>query len=238
MSHFTVTVVVPKDRVGKEDYLDRVLAPYDENMEVPAVKTYLDDDDLKDMAEYYKLDVNDLDALAAKLESWSGPGGRDEQGLYSLSTRNPESKWDWWEVGGRWTGYFKVKPGVLVTVGRPGVGHNQPKPGYADIVTKGGVDWEGMAYDAANEARTYFQQCKADGKPLSDLTEEEYVLKHSRPSTFAMIDKDGKWHQSGQMGWFGMSSGDMDPKDWADQWVSYIGSCDEDDVLVVLDCHI
>lgn len=29
---------------------------------------------------------------------------------YQMSTRNPESQWDWWQVGGRWSGYFTAKP--------------------------------------------------------------------------------------------------------------------------------
>lgn len=28
---------------------------------------------------------------------------------YTLSTYNPDSKWDWYQVGGRWSGYFPVK---------------------------------------------------------------------------------------------------------------------------------
>ena len=35
--------------------------------------------------------------------------GLDEEGVYRLTTYNPNSKWDWYEVGGRWTGYFKLK---------------------------------------------------------------------------------------------------------------------------------
>lgn len=28
---------------------------------------------------------------------------------YTLSTYNPDSKWDWYQIGGRWSGYFPVK---------------------------------------------------------------------------------------------------------------------------------
>jgi len=30
----------------------------------------------------------------------------DEQGAYTLSTLNPERKWDYWRIGGRWRNYF------------------------------------------------------------------------------------------------------------------------------------
>lgn len=37
------------------------------------------------------------------------------------STRNPQSKWDWWVIGGRWRGFFTLKAGTTGEVGRPGV---------------------------------------------------------------------------------------------------------------------
>ena len=36
----------------------------------------------------------------------------NEQGRYGYHS-NPKAKWDWYVVGGRWSGYFKAKPGVI-----------------------------------------------------------------------------------------------------------------------------
>lgn len=33
----------------------------------------------------------------------------EQDKAYTLSTYNPNSKWDWYQVGGRWSGYFPVK---------------------------------------------------------------------------------------------------------------------------------
>jgi hypothetical protein len=39
------------------------------------------------------------------MEKWSGAAGRvDARGLYALLTSNPNAKWDWYEIGGRWGG--------------------------------------------------------------------------------------------------------------------------------------
>ncbi|MCK9521348.1 MAG: hypothetical protein WC279_14770 [Sulfurimonas sp.] len=65
---------------------------------------------------------------------------------------NPNSKWDWYQVGGRWTGYFKVKEGAEATVGEPGVFGNRAREGYADQLRKGDIDFEGMYADAMEEA--------------------------------------------------------------------------------------
>ena len=35
--------------------------------------------------------------------------------IYDWTTYNPNSRWDWWVVGGRWTGYMPLKAGAQVT---------------------------------------------------------------------------------------------------------------------------
>ena len=44
----------------------------------------------------------------------------DEDGNL-LSTCNPNSKWDWYEVGGRWHGMLLLKPGKKGSRGSPGL---------------------------------------------------------------------------------------------------------------------
>lgn len=47
----------------------------------------------------------------------------EKKSAYSISTHNPNSKWDWYQIGGRWTGYFKVKSIAnrsSIVNGRPG----------------------------------------------------------------------------------------------------------------------
>ena len=38
--------------------------------------------------------------------------GHDEQGYYYWTTRNPVGNWDYWRIGGRWSGSLIVKPGT------------------------------------------------------------------------------------------------------------------------------
>lgn len=85
---------------------------------------------------------------------------------------NPDAKWDWYQVGGRWSGYFKLKanamdaPGTLAKVGGSGVFGNEPKFD-ADIVTRGDVDSEGMRDEAGNKAGDRWDRVHAviDGTP-------------------------------------------------------------------------
>jgi len=47
---------------------------------------------------------------------------------------NPNYEWDWWVVGGRWSGFFKLKDGT----------NGERKPNTADIVKKGEIDFDFM----------------------------------------------------------------------------------------------
>ena len=57
---------------------------------------------------------------------------------------NPNSKWDWYVLGGRWKGMLKLKHGAKGTEGEPGVFGNSSRPGWVDQARKGDIDWQGM----------------------------------------------------------------------------------------------
>lgn len=154
MSHFVV-IVIGDDYEGQ-------LAPYDENTEVPPYRKYADSDDLA----WYKrvfVENNDgaepesLEALAAWLsDRWGEKFLFEPQGgIYQMTTYNPKSKWDWYTMGGRWSGYFMVKEeaksGRLMRVGEPGVFDNEPRHD-ADQCFKGDIDIEGMRDHAGQQA--------------------------------------------------------------------------------------
>ena len=59
------------------------------------------------MAKFYRLKGDDIPALIEKMPDWRGSeAGVDEVGLFSWTTANPEGKFDWYEIGGRWSGKF------------------------------------------------------------------------------------------------------------------------------------
>src|SRR5262249_37176096 len=113
MSHFFTVVIVPgttaPDQI--EDTVSRLLAPYDENLRVHPHKVHLNHKSIERMASHYKKSPQDLTELARSINDWTGDeGGVDEQGLYHLSTHNPQPKWDWWVIGGRWNGVIRDHP--------------------------------------------------------------------------------------------------------------------------------
>lgn len=70
-----------------------------------------------------------------------------------ITRTNPNKKWDWWVVGGRWTGWLKLKPGAKGMTGKPGLMTERAPPGYADQARKGDVDWDQMRLDEGIKAR-------------------------------------------------------------------------------------
>jgi hypothetical protein len=114
MSHFFTVVIVPgttpPDQI--EETVARLLAPYDEDIAVAPYRVYLDRERIERMANHYQTSPDNLTELARHMRDWCGSGGGvDEQGLYRLSTYNPQSKWDWWVIGGRWNGEVRSAPG-------------------------------------------------------------------------------------------------------------------------------
>jgi hypothetical protein len=83
----------------------------------------------------------------------------DEQGnvIKTINRTNPNRKWDWYSVGGRWNGYFKLKPLAMGVVGAPGLqtmdsDYEPVGEGRADILQKGDIDVEGMRDEAGAKA--------------------------------------------------------------------------------------
>lgn len=96
---------------------------------------------------------------------------KDGELVRAVRRTNPNKKWDWWLLGGRWTGYFKLKPGTQGTTGRPGILTPGAKIGTADSCRWGDVDVEGMMAEARREAEHLFAEWQAifeqHGKPRS-----------------------------------------------------------------------
>lgn len=149
MSHFTVLVIGPD--------VDGQLAKYDENIRVEQYKSRIGTPWWAEKAyEGAGVLENDPHGLMAWHDhEWpdsKGEIGVDDDGLFEWSTYNPDSKWDWYSVGGRWSGLLKLKPEAKGSTGQSGVFDNEPIPGGADIAFAGDVDWEAMI---AEDTHTY-----------------------------------------------------------------------------------
>lgn len=162
------------------------------------------------------------------------------------------SRWDWWQIGGRWTGSLLAMSGASSTKrGAPGVFDNDLYlPGGWDVLRKKDIDWEGMAAARYQEALSYYdkgewKQWKGFIDIRDDDTRESYAVRIRDQFQFSSyVDKEGKWNERARTGWFGAELPDEEGKEpqskdeWQSHWDEMISSLDPDDILVVVDCHV
>lgn len=110
---------------------------------------------------YLERDVkrSEVESLVEFIESYYGwTTRRDKYGYIILSQdgtlkqaidrTNPNAKWDWWTVGGRWSGFLTPKKGSEFEKGAPGLMGSEANSDGADVIRKGDVDFESMRNDA------------------------------------------------------------------------------------------
>jgi hypothetical protein len=120
----------------------------------------------------------------------------DEQGnvIKTIDRTNPNAKWDWYSVGGRWNGHFKLKPLGVGVVGEPGLqsmneDYEHPGEDRADILMKGDIDVEGMRNEAGDKAADRWDRFHAIIAGLPEpITWKQMQEKHQTGET----DEDGK----------------------------------------------
>lgn len=104
--HSCVYVLIGPD-TDIEMLVAQAIGPFSEQRTVPPYKLHLPSSGARAIAQHYGLPETDLQAVAAQLPDWMGyAGGVDELGVFALVDRNPDAKWDWYEIGGRWNGYI------------------------------------------------------------------------------------------------------------------------------------
>jgi hypothetical protein len=163
--------------------------------------------------------------------------------LKVINRTNPNKKWDWWELGGRWTGDL-ISRGPSLT-GKPGLMTDPAKPGTCDQCHIGDLDLEAMKAKNQEERNQWWKE--AEGlKPEErdwrfgikpEMTEEEYVNNCSALQTFAILDETG-WHEKGEMGWWGCVSNEKD--DWPQLFQAYLAEIMKkpEKYIAIVDCHI
>lgn len=217
-------------------------------------------------------------------KEWYGAES-NEQGRYGYSS-NPNAQWDWYVIGGRWSGYFKALPGVIGIIGDSGVFSNTPREGWYDQLQRGSIDFEGMraesaaeaskrynayeaavaglevpkrwvefctAYESIDDARKAFRELPyiaalrtanllplfKDPVEVYGIGREKFIERaRNRSLTPYAVLKDGEWFAKGEMGWFGMSSDDVDPDTWDKRVWELLRDLPEDTLITAVDCHI
>lgn len=236
MSHFTVAVFSDGTKT-----VEQLLAPYQENNMGNCPKAYLQFYDIEDeyRAEYEEKKKNKGAEFEEEYPSWTEyienycEIDKDpETGHYGY-WENPNAKWDWWQIGGRFAG------------------------------CKGRTEGKVKEYDFTPDEKIYKESCRfweiaIEGQPLLKGEEKPYILYkteyykdryhdkenyariQSNFNTWAVITPDGAWYQQGQMGWWLFSDETHEEaEDWYKNYKArFIDTADPEWELTIVDCHI
>lgn len=273
MSHYTVAVIT------KNGNYEKALEPFDENLEVePYIektvheiieqmkkRKELNEENIKKGSpdaynfeeRYGKIDWNDNESIVEafkRTETWNN---YDDEGNI-ISTYNPNSKWDWYSLGGRWDGSLKLKKGAkVIKESEPSFFNKEEiKEGYTDFAQVKDIDF--TPDEKAKRHAERFWDVNVLGKPLLENekeeeirsfykkeyyrrnygTKKEYVRCCSEFMTFAIL-YEGVWYEPDSMGWFGCCSATKDQyKAYRDKFREIIAKLSPDDYIAVVDCHI
>lgn len=94
------------------------------------------------------------------LKTYGGLGGEDT--IKVINRTNPNAEWDWYVIGGRWSGEFLLKEGATSGVrGRPGTMMEPAGKGRYDGAKKSDIDWEAMRLEAVEARRNSWDKMVA-----------------------------------------------------------------------------
>lgn len=105
--------------------------------------------------------------------------GEDPEGQLAPYDENlgeecEDPKWDWYSLGGRWSGYFKAKDINKIFLGTPGVFDNVPANGYGDAMEKGNIDLD-ESVKHCMVPYAYVKDGEWFGVPLDEMNYDEYL---------------------------------------------------------------
>jgi len=178
---------------GTHDY--KQLAGYTE-VEVPFKKLYATFDEF--CSQYHS---SERDAEKGRHGYW----------------RNPNAKWDWWVIGGRWSGHYPLKSTAPRRLGEPGAFNNAPTPDHGDIVRISDLDTDIIATQTRENAEKFYEEYV---KLLAGEKFDAFDGPRSRAMSLGLLRVEQKPVEAGPgevaMSWRDSVRADDKRADWTD----------------------
>ena len=284
MSHYTVGVIIDKNKIDNEVEsalkkmeeeektspteddiefarflaikwkVEEALGPFSEDLEVEPyvdltveevqkkheqVKNYTEEEmaeniNKKELHESLK-DV-DLETFAQKYY------GKELTDKGIMSTYNPNSKWDWYVIGGRWANTLPIKNKISNEAIHSGYSDDMDSCARIEDI----VFSKELSDEEIKSYKKQYEKLKTEGEyyiPEYYIrrypTFEVFLKSKSEFSTYALLTSDGVWHAPGEMGWFGVSSATPEQeKEFKSYYNQLIAKENPKNYFVLVDCHI
>lgn len=216
---YTKEQLINEGKKQIQDYKDSTYAEYISNPS-KYKEECSNKDHIKYLEEEFPKELNWTDEEIYKDQiSWYDEDEIGENGEV-YSTYNPNSKWDWYDIGGRYRNMLLTKVDNNDTFE-----HNS----FWELMAGQNVDKETpQGYKWVDGAKIK----DIDFNKIEEIEEEPFY-------TWALVDESG-WYEQGQMGWWAMNDATKESSEnFANQFKKYIESPEnQDKYMVIVDCHI
>ena len=228
MSHYKVLVIH-----NENQNIEELLAPYSENLEVEPYLKYKYDEAIKKAKEEYGYKHRSNKEL---LKIFANDYGLIDINGDLYSTYNPNSKWDWYQIGGRFSdGLELMDEGIDEAIksynhgwfGQASKEEQIEYVKYADSAPIKYIKWfTALSQEEKDELRRWWE-INVEGDELRNGEEKDeylfwnpdwykrryrdadtYIKIKEMITFFAVITPDGKWYAPSNMGWFACTDGE------------------------------
>lgn len=259
MSHFTVGVIVRRP----ED-LENALAKYNEQDEDFMIREVNWTKELyikKHKEDYPATDLTDEEIWQEAREAY-GMENSDDENIYGYY--NPDARWDWWVLGGRWRYQLKVRKNTPHLKDRDFfAGEPRKQRGkyrWCDAAPIKDILWSHLnrATPERIEQMSRFWDVVVDGAEKREDedfgfhwkgeyyremygTKENYIMKENTFYTHDLLDGiNDEWYTMGDMGWFGCDNSTRESfEEYLRDFYEIIQRPEYQDYwFCVVDCHI
>lgn len=214
------------------DEVDALLAPFIEQVEPYSPYAVFEEDE-----DY------EVDAATGKPGHWY----------------NPNARWDWYCVGGRWAGQLKLLEGKTGKYGSWYTPEEQEKLPKGRCDSANVQDCDFSQDEEAYKKAIRFWEVAVEGKPRTAEekdaffgiylpkyyiqqygTKENFARHQSIFLPYAYVTPDGEWHETGHMGWWGMDDATAESREtFLESFEAFLKEAQEQNLFItIVDCHI
>ena len=257
MSHFAVGVIT-KDLDMKE--IEKALMPYHE-FECTGINEYIEDVDItQETLDEYKEQEGDR-SYVEFLDYWYGLGEdktitnidqlklddthrwgyvvkNDDEVVKVVRRTNPNYKWDWWVIGGRYSNKIRTTKGNVDYAKISDIDFSGDNEEYKRAARY----WEVVVEDSElldhEEKPDFFNFYKKEYYLERFGSKEKYAKELSMFSTWAIVTPEGKWFEKGGMGWWGINDSTSESSQDFKITFDHMMEKYKDYYLTIVDCHI
>lgn len=145
---------------------------------------------------------------------------------------NPNSKWDWYEIGGRWQGMLLLKPGAKSGTTGTRSGFPPKKSKKYDSAFVEDIDFKRMEKENIKRLEKENEELKKNGQREGIITPQYYKFY-----TYAIV-KDKEWIEKDDSYVSNSKLEEARINEWIKKTEEIINSLSKGTRLTIVDCHI